>query len=268
MVNMTKMISTIVIVFLLIGCENEQVVNTNIAHKEYTVVQAELKPDARFPGVRFTKTLPLGTPYNIEQAELKNIKAYLRLDSVQIIPLHYTTEGLYEPLYSIHVESGQVYELFAERDETFIYSKTIIPQSPIIVQSNYNQNGYYLEADVRSFQDEVYSALWIISHLNVEKAPDYFSVSVPPYITGNSTVGVRSMQLPEEYRSSNYDGSRRIQVFSFDKSFKSYFDSRTSSQGVDDPFIQGGGSVEWNVQGDNVIGMFIGVAQSNQISVK
>ena len=262
MVKMIKIISIITFVLLIIGCKNEQVVNTSIAHEEFTVVQAELRRSERFPGVRFTKTLPLGAPYDIEQAELKNIIAYLRIDSIRIIPLHYTTEGLYEPLYTTYVESGRVYELFAERDETFIYSKTIIPDKPIIVQSSYNRSGYYLEAEVRSFQNEVYSALWIISSANVEKAPDYFSVSVPNFMAGNSTVSVRSMILPEEYRSPDYNGSRLIQVFSFDKSFKPYFDSRTSSQGVDDPFIQGGGSVEWNVQGDNVIGLFIGVAES------
>jgi hypothetical protein len=268
MVKMKKIISIITLVFLINSCENEQVVNTSIDHEEFTVVQAELRPDQSFPGVRFTKTLPLGTPYDIEQAELKNISAYCRIDSVKIIPLHYSSEGLYKPLYNFYVESGQVYELFAERDETFIYSKTIIPEIPIIIQSNYNQSGYYIEAQVRSFQDEVYSALWIVSSATVEKAPDYYSVSVPPTVTGNSIVGVRSMPLPEEYRRSEYDGSRLIQAFSFDKTFKPYFDSRTSSQEINDPFIQGGGSVEWNVQGDNVIGMFIGVAESIQANVE
>ena len=168
MVKMKKMISIIVVVLLIIGCENEQVVNTSIAHEEFTVVQAELRPDARFPGVRFTRTLPLGTPYDIEQAELENISAYLRIDSVQFIPLHYTSKGMYKPLYDFYVETGQVYELFAERDETFIYSKTIVPEIPLIVQSNYNRSGYYLEAEVRSFQNEVYSALWIISSSPVD----------------------------------------------------------------------------------------------------
>ncbi len=268
MVKMKKIISIITLAVLIIGCENEQVVNTSISHEEFTVVQAELKPNKRFPGVRFTKTLPLGPPYDIGLAELKNISAYIRIDSVQIIPLHYISDGLYKPLYSFYIESGQVYELFAKRDETFIYCKTIIPQRPIIIQSRYNQSEFYLEAQVRSFESEVYSAIWVINSATVETAPDYFSVTNPPLITDNSTVNVRSISLPEEYRSHVYNGSRLIQVFAFDESFKSYFDSRTSSEGVNDPFIQGGGSVEWNVQGDNVIGMFIGVAESNQVYVK
>jgi hypothetical protein len=265
---MKKIVSIVALILLLIACEDEQIVDIDTAHEEFTVVQAELKQNGRFPGVRFTKTLPLGTPYDIEAAELKNIIAYIRINGIQIIPLHYTTDGLYKPLYDVYIENGQVYELFAERDETFIYGKTIIPQKPTITQSNYNQGEYYLEAQVRSFEGEVYSALWIINSSTIEKAPDYFSVSVPTNITANSTVNVRSMILPEEYRRSEYKSSRLIQVFAFDKSFKSYFDSRTSGNSVDDPFIQGGGSIEWNVQGDNVIGMFIGVAESNQIIVE
>ena len=253
---------------LLIACENEQIVDISTSHEEFTVIEAELKQNQKFPGVRFTKTLPLGTPYDIEAAELKNIIVYIRINGIQIIPLHYTLDGLYKPLYDLYVESGQEYELFAEREETFIYGKTIIPQKPTITQSNYNQGEYYLEAQVRSFESEVYSALWIISSSTIEKAPDYFSVSVPTNISSNSIVSVRSMSLPEEYRLSEYNGSRLIQVFAFDKSFKSYFDSRTSGNSVDDPFVQGGGSIEWNVQGDNVIGMFIGSAESNQIIVE
>lgn len=268
MVNMKKIISIVTLITILIACEDEQIVEVSNSHEEFTVVQAELKQNNRFPGVRFTKTLPLGTPYNIGAAELKNIIAYIRINDIQIIPLHYTFNGLYKPLYDFYIESGQVYELFAEREETYIYGKTIIPEKPTITQSNYNQGEYYLEARVRSFESEVYSALWIIRSSSIEKAPDYFSVSVPGDITNNSTVSVRSMTLPEEYRRPEYNGSRLIQVFAFDKSFKPYFDSRTSGNSVNDPFIQGGGSIEWNVLGDNVIGMFIGVAESNQIYVE
>jgi hypothetical protein len=59
-----------------------------------------------------------------------------------------------------------------------------------------------------------------------------------------------------------------IQVFALDKSFKDYFRTRNSSQQLNDPFIQGtGGAVEWNVQGDKVIGLFIGVAPGDIIEV-
>ena len=73
--------------------------------------------------------------------------------------------------------------------------------------------------------------------------------------------------MPEEYRNQNYSGRRYIQVVAFDKSFRDYFYSRTSGNEINDPFIQGGGVIEWNMQGENVIGMFVGVAKGDIIQV-
>lgn len=258
-------LSILLIVFT--SCENEQVVDVNIVHEEFTVVQSELKVDKHFPGVRFTKTLPLGVPYDIKLAELKNITAYIRIDSVRIIPLIYDQDGLYKSLYEFYVEPGKYYELFADRDGTFIYSQTVIPEKPIVTSTTYSSNENYLQAVVPSRHNEVYAALWAISSAPFIKAEDYFSVSVPTEISPVSTINVRTSPLPEEFRSPAYNNRRFIQVFSFDKSFKNYFNSRTSGQGISDPFVQGGGTVEWNVYGDNVIGMFIGVAEGELVPV-
>ena len=90
---------------LFVNCESEEILNPDAVHIEHTVVQAEIKPGKIFPAVRFTKTLPLGVPYNIKQAELKNVTAYLLKNEVQVIPLHYTSDGLYKPLYEFYVEA-------------------------------------------------------------------------------------------------------------------------------------------------------------------
>jgi hypothetical protein len=256
-----------ILLIFYIACEEEQVVDVNIVHEEFIVVQAELKIDQHFPGVRFTKTLPLGIPYDIKLAELKNITAYIRIDSIKIIPLIYDQDGLYNSLYEFYVEPGRYYELFAERDGTFIYSQTVIPEKPIVTSTSYSANENYLQAVVSSYNNEVYAALWAISSAPFIKADDYFSVSVPTEVSPVSTINVRTSTIPVEFRSPSYNNRRFIQVFSFDKSFKNYFNSRTSGQSIDDPFVQGGGTVEWNVYGDNVIGMFIGVAEGDLVPV-
>jgi hypothetical protein len=263
---MKKNIYILCLLILLIvttSCENEQVVEVDVAHNEFTVVQSELRLDRLFPGVRFTRTLPIGVPYDIKQAELKNITAYVRIDSLQVIPLHYTSDGIYNPLYEFYVEAGSFYELFAEHDDTYIYAKTVIPEKPLVVSTHYSINENYLQAAVKPYRNEVYAALWAISSTPFIKADDYFSVSVPTEYYTNSTVDVRTSPLP-----TDYNGSRFIQVVSFDKSFKNYFQSRTSGQAIDDTFVQGGGSAEWNVQGDKVIGMFIGVSIGDVIPVQ
>ncbi len=265
---MKAFIFTIFVIFLFLFCccESEEIVSTELEYEEYSVVQAELVPGKYFPGVRFTRTLPLGVPYNIKDAELKNITAYIRINRIQIIPLHYNFDGLYKPLYDFYINEGDTYELFAEQDEKFIYSITKIPFKPEISSTNYDRNDFYLYAETKVNPDEVYAALWVITAGNAIRAEDFFSVSSP--INQYSPVRVRTSPIPEEYHSGAYSGLRNIQVYAFDKSYKNYFYTRNSSQQHNDPFIQGtGGAVEWNVQGDKVIGLFIGVAPGTITSV-
>jgi hypothetical protein len=256
----------IVPILILGGCETEEILNPDVVHDEHTVVQAEIIPDKLFPGVKFTKTLPLGIPYSIEQAELKNVKAYLILNGIKTIPLHYVAEGIYKPRYEFYVEEGDEYELFALADEKYIYCRTIIPYNPEVTNTTYNRLDFYMDADVISKSDEVYGAIWIMPGNPPAIANDYFSISSPTSVP-NSRAMVRTSPIPEKYRTPAYNGQRYIQVFAFDKTFNKYFNSRTSGHEIGDPFIQGGGSIEWNVQGEKVIGMFIGVTPGNIIQV-
>jgi len=161
---------------------------------------------------------------------------------------------------------GETYELYAESSGKYIYGKTIIPFTPEVSDIHYDGGEYYLWADIRTNLDEVYCALWSISGNPPVEADDFYSVTNPSSLP-NSTSAVRTAPIPEIYRSPTYSDSRYIQVFSFDKSFRKYFYSRNSGSGISDPFIQSGGTVEWNMQGDKVIGMFIGYAVGEKIKV-
>jgi hypothetical protein len=253
----TRKILLIVILILFAGCENEEIISVDLDYEEYIVVQAELRADRFFPPVRFTRTLPLEIPYRIEDAELKNVTAYIRKSGVQIIPLIYTQEGLYRTLYEFRVREGETYELFADLDGKFIYSITKIPYNPEIIRSFYNPGDYSLNADIQVKSDEVYGALWYIAGSPPVRADDYFSV-----ISGTSpgVISVRTSPLPEEFRSNIYAGKRYILVHALDKSFKEYFNTKVSGDDINDPFVQGGGEINWNVHGEKVIGLFIGVA--------
>lgn len=256
-----KQIFRIIIILILIaisGCENEELLSPQIDYEEYIVVQAEIQANKFFPAVRFTKTLPLGVPYKIENAELKNVTAYIKRNGVQIIPLIYTIKGLYKPLDDLFVVEGETYELFAMRDDTYIYSITRIPNKPEITNTYYSSSEHTLNAEVNSKEGEVYAALWAVTALPPAAADDYYAVTsaVPGY-----SVTVSTSQLPETFRGNNYANMRYIQVNSFDQAFKEYFNSRTSGSEINDPYIQGGGKITWNVKGEKVIGMFIGVTR-------
>jgi len=256
----------ITLILFFAACQSEEILGPEDTYEEFTVVQAEIIAGKYFPSVRFTKTLPLGIPYDINKAELKNVTAYLVKNEVQVIPLIYTSEGLYKPLYDFYVGEGETFELYAESNKKFIYGKTVIPYEPQINTVGYNGANYSLTAEVKARLNEVYGALWIVAGNEPGVADDFYSVSTPATTT-YSIVGVRTSSLPEQYRSPFYSNSRYIQVYSFDKSFRNYFYSRTSGSEINDPFIQGGGAIEWNMQGDKVIGMFVGIARGEIIQV-
>jgi hypothetical protein len=258
--RMNRLIKILFVLILITfsGCENEEILTPQFDYEEYIVVQAEIQANKYFPAVRFTKTLPLGVPYRIEDAELKNVTAYLKRNGVQIIPLVYTSQGLYKPLDDLFVVEGETYELFAMRDETFIYSITRIPYKPEITNAYYNSSEHTLNAAVTAKEGEVYAALWVVTTTPAIIADDYYAVSSA---APGSNVVVTTSSLPEQYRGGNYSNYRYIQVNSFDQSFEDYFYSRTSGSEINDPYVQGGGEVIWNVQGEKTIGLFIGVSR-------
>jgi len=255
------------LILIIAGCKSEEIVNPDEVYEEYTVVQAELQPEEKFPAVRFTKTLPLGEAYDIKKAELQNVSVYIKKNGVQVIPLIYNFDGLYKPKYEFYVNEGETYELFAEYGDKYIYAKTIIPFSPRIVSIRRNVNEYYLEANVTVSKDEVYGALWAIPGTALVKSKDFFSISNTDY-NPNTNIIVRTSAIPEEYRLPVYLSNASIQVFAFDKGYRNYFYTRSSGQEVNDPFTQSSGKIDWNVQGDKVIGMFIGVTPGNIIKVE
>lgn len=262
---MKKLLLIISLIFIIWswGCQNVDVVNPQINYKKYIVVRAELKAFRKFQGVTFTQTLPLNEKYDIKKAELKNVAAYLKINNVRIIPLHYVSDGVYQPIDTITIKQNTTYELFAEVNGKTIYCKTKVPESPQI--NSASLTGNYITASVNSNPGEVYGAVWQISDpgtKNVfDQASDFQEIIGNKSTNPHEPVLVQTTELPEKYRSSNYAQTRFVKVYAFDTAYLKYFDSRNNNQPVDNAFIQGGDQVFWNVQGNDVIGLFIGSAE-------
>ncbi len=264
-----KIFKNILLIFFLIlfGCENEELLTVEIPYDEVLVVQAELVSGALFPGVRITKTLPLGVEFSIEGAEVKEALLYLRLNGIKIIPLHYTYSGLYKPLNDFTVTAGDTYELFGERNAQSFYAKTKIPFIPEVLSSNYNFVEGFVGANVKTNSEEVYAALWIINTSTQQTAEDFFNISIPDDISPAALVYVRSSNISEEYRSPAYNDKRYIQVYAFDPSYADYYNTKATGQNINNPYTQGSGLTTWNLQGEKTIGMFIGAAKSTLLKV-
>lgn len=257
---------TLLAVFSLLfsACENSTEVDGVPPYQEYIVVNAQLPAYKIFDGVRITHTLPLGVQYDIEKAEIKDAVAYMLENGTRVIPLHYTSEGTYLPGMNINIQAGYTYELFAEVDNKQIYSKTIIPDAPHIISVT-NVEYQYLNADVEGRPGEAYGAAWSVSAgiNNTVRADDFFSIVSPDAYPGD--VAVRTQDIPYPYNTPAYSDRVFIQVFAFDQAYKNYFITRKNSDPVSNTFTSGGGPVAWNVAGENVIGLFIGMNEGNAV---
>lgn len=268
MKNILIFISSVLIA-LLFGCEDTDVVDANINYKEYAVIRAELFADSIFAGVTFTRTLPLGETYDIQKAELKNVLAYLKVNGIQVIPLHYASNGLYKSLYNFKIQAANTYELYAKVNGKSIYASTYVPDIPQINNAVFHNNEY-VDAYVLSKPNECYGSIFYIK-VSAENyaihSSDFHSIVEATNSNFIETVISRTEEIPEEFRTSLYRSSTFVQVFSFDKAYSDYFRTRGNNRSVTDSFVQGGDQIAWNVKGDHVIGLFIGINKSQITAV-
>ena len=241
----------------------------DIGYKEYVVVRGELFADSIFTGVTFTKTLPLDVTYDIKKAELKNVFAYLRVNGVQVIPLHYTADGVYKPLYNIRIQAETSYELFAKDGGKSIYASTYVPEEPRINNSVFHDNKF-VDVYIASRPNECYGSVFYVAFSQnnyVSSSSDFHSIVEAPNSDFNDIVLSRTQEIPEQFRTALYRSVTYIQVYSFDKAYSDYFKTRGNNQAITNSYIQGGDPIAWNVKGEKVIGLFIGKNKSSILLV-
>lgn len=254
---------------LYFGCEDAEIVDADLGYKEYVVVRSELFADSIFTGVTFTKTLPLEETYEIKKAELKDVFAYLKVNGMQVIPLHYTSDGLFKPLYNIRIQATKTYELFAKVNGKSIYAYTYVPEVPRINNSTFHSN-QYVDVYIASKPNECYGSAFFVSpspNGYAARSKDFHSIVEAPSSNFNDIVLCRTQEIPTQFRTAIYRSVTYIQVFSFDKAYSDYFKTRGNNEPITNSFIQGGDPIAWNVKGENAIGLFIGINKSGIVPV-
>jgi hypothetical protein len=259
------------ILILFFGCEEVTVVNPDLSYKEYIVVRAELVAGQDFTGVKFTRTQPLNQQYDSANANITfNVTAYLKVNGVQVIPLHHAGNGIYLASDRIRIQSGYTYELFAEVGDTAIYSFTRIPQKPIVVSTLVVKDSLF-QANVQPETNVVYGAVWEIYNSSidqvVDRASDFQEIVQNTDVYKTAPIPINTLALPAQYRASTYNDLWYVRVYAYDTPYLKYFRTRNNNQPVSDVFSQGGDQVIWNVVGNNAIGMFIGVAKGDYVKV-
>lgn len=249
------------------SCDEVGIINPDTVYKEYIVVRGEFKARSAFEGVAFTKTLPINESYDTNKAYVKNVIAYLKIDGLRIIPLHYYQNGFYKPYGNISISPGETYELFAMVDSTSIYGITKIPKLPEVTSALYSND--HIDALVKSNPSEVYGAVWtIVNPYNgslLDMGSDFLSIVNSSYDISIPTTSVSTTDMPSKYRSASYANYRCVKVYAFDTPYLKYFNTKNNNQPIFNAFVQGGDQIAWNVQGNNVIGLIIGVAESGNV---
>ncbi|HKJ80470.1 MAG TPA: hypothetical protein VJ954_00490 [Ignavibacteriaceae bacterium] len=246
------------------GCDNVDVIEPVNIYKENVVVRAELVADQIFKGVLFTKTLPVGATYSITTAGLRDIEAYIKVNGSQVIPLHDVGNGLFKPLYDYKIVPGAYYELFANHYGDPIYAKTYVPKVPIINSISYRSESYFFQGIVLGKRNEAYGASWVYASGSSGEitSDDFYSIEALPDVLDIGDVTVRTQPVPEQYRAGGNFSNLSMKVYSFDKAFQKYFQTKGNGKAIEDSFIHGGDNVGWNVEGKNAIGLFIGYSIS------
>lgn len=255
--------------FSFAGCEKESVIDNNIAYEEYTVIRGELSTGKVFTGVKITRTLPLDQEYLPAKAEIADADAYLRVNGVQIIPLHYSGEGIYKPQMELFIGEGNIYEFFAGIGEKKIYARTKAPGIPQIKSASF-YNDSLLQMSIAPKQDEVYGGIWVVAQGNqiITEANDYFNIYKNNNADGYSRINILTKEIPSLYRNGSYSNLLYVQAVAYDNQYESYYKSKNLNQVTENIFGQGGGPVSWNVTGEKTIGLFIGSASSNIYKVQ
>jgi hypothetical protein len=259
-----KIILIISLSFLLLSCEDTNVIGNDLLFEEYTVIRSELKANNIFEGVSITKTLPLDEKYDIAKAEIKNAEVILKVDGVQVIPLHYTGEGLYKPLYTVRIKPGITYELFVEINGKSVYGFTRVPEVPEIEDASFFENSY-ITADINAKPNEVYGAVWVINPSSPIKGNNFFSIVPTTKTDSSGIISLRTDEIPEEYRSQLFRERTFIQTYAFDQQYLDYFKTKFNNLPLENSFTGSSGPVAWNVKGEKVIGLFIGLAEGELV---
>ncbi|MCF6270093.1 MAG: hypothetical protein L3J41_10295 [Melioribacteraceae bacterium] len=257
-----RVILLFILVIFLSSCENINNIEQELEYEKLYIVSGQISGGDENPEITFTKSLPLNTKFDIEKAEIKDVTAYIKTEDLRMYPLEYIKDGIYKPKYDLTIISGAKYELFALIDETRINGYTIAPSVPELVKARLIEG--HIECEIIPQEDVVYSCVYVlIENYQVGnpqialRESEFFSVE-GPFDENSGSIIIRTGVIPQEYQTPSNQYRLGVEVYAWDKSYKKYFETKDNNKPIDDIFSQGGGSINWNITGENTIGLFIG----------
>ncbi|MCB0730573.1 MAG: DUF4249 family protein [Ignavibacteriae bacterium] len=249
----------IISMLLVISCTEVGVIEENIPFDKKYVVNGRLKAQSENIEISFSKSFALDENYTKSETAIENLTTYLWSENQGIFPLIHVGDGIYSQKDEIEIRPGQTYELHARIGDDRVYASTYIPVEPDIQEIQITEN--FIICKIIPNPNTVYGCKFsLVSIYNSSESlieNIFYEISDAVENIADLVI-IRTSELPEEYFENSKNYKINLEVYAFDEDYKDYFDTRLNNKPVENIFSEGGGSVFWNVQGDNVIGMFIG----------
>lgn len=256
-------------VLLFIGCEQIDVIESDIPYKEVFIVNGRLIGDSSQVKVSFTKSFPIEQEVSREQVALTDITAYIWNKNQGLFPLVHIKDGIYEPKNILKIRTGSIYELYAKVEEERIFAETLAPNIPEVEEVKIL--GDFINCKIIPNPFTVYAAKYNIISLNGFggnfNESVFFEVSNKIIDTTNA-IEIRTSSLPLEYFEKPEGYNVTLTVYALDENYKDYFDTRENNKPIENIFSEGGGSVYWNIKGEKSIGMFIAYTKLNIYNIE
>jgi hypothetical protein len=257
-----KFFTKIFIVFLIIlqfGCEDIEVIQSNIPFEESYVINGRLVGNTNNFEISFTKSFAIESDLTRPDVILDNVITYVLTEDQGVFVLNHTGNGKYSPVDTVDIRPGSTYELYAKIGTTRISAVTLVPSEPDIFDASIQGN--YVTCNITPEQGSIYGCKYMISSISdlefSSNEVDFYELS-DAYENSGGSVNVRTNILPDIYFNNPDDYIVYLKVYAFDEAYKSYYETRENNKPIENIFSEGGGSVYWNVNGNKTIGMFIG----------
>ncbi len=257
--KLAKITYLLSILLILSSCEEIGIIEEDLPYVNLYEVDGQISPGIKDPIINFTKSIPINEKYDINKTALTDVNTYIWSEEQGIFNLKHIGNGAYKPT-NLYIRANAIYELFADIEGTRVYAITKVPAKPQILSAEIDQGR--IVCKVAAKQGEVYSCIYVVlqgvsvGNPKIKlREKDFFSVE------GNvseSVVEIRTGEIPEEYLTASFDTRIAVEVYAWDKSYKAYFETKDNNKPIDDIFSQGGGLINWNVYGENTIGLFMG----------
>ncbi len=253
-----KILLLFFVLLLFLQCEQIEVIESDIPFTEVNIVNGRLIGDSSKVSVSFTKSFPIERELSLEEVALESVTAYIWSRNQGVYPLQHVGEGNYEPIDILKIIPGESYELYAKINDERVFAETSVPIYPEIKEAKIQ--GDHINCKILPNLQTVYGAKYKIIPLDgfgeVFEEQVFYEVS-NVLIDTTQAVEIKTSRLPNQYFNDPEKYIVSLTIYAFDENYKAYFATRENNKPIENIFSEGGGSVYWNVQGENTIGMFI-----------